>query len=109
MIRNALFASLIALGAHGAAQAAEPGPWLVNTAGGPEVVHGPRHANVVGGGHAAITGGGDNLTYHAAPEARTQAPGPVATLSGGGEDARLLHEPIAPATTRLAERPNVRR
>ena len=104
MTRNTLFASIVALGtAASGAQAADPGPWLVNAGGDLGVVHGPRPANVVGGVHAAIAGGGDNMSYQAAPDARTQEPGMAATLTGGGEDARLVYERIAPAATRLAD------
>ena len=52
MFRNTLFASLIALGAAGAAQAQAPDPGGRWPAGG----------NIVGGADATISGGGDNLT-----------------------------------------------
>lgn len=104
MIRNALSASLIALGvAASGAVAADEGPRLVNTGGDFDVVHGSGSANVVGGTHAAITGGGDNMSYHAAPGARGQEHGLVARLVGGGEDARLVYERSAPAATLMAD------
>ena len=52
MFRNAFFASVIALGAAGAAQAQAP-----DTTGLPALSAG----NTVGGGAAAIVGGGDNM------------------------------------------------
>jgi hypothetical protein len=53
MLRNALFASLIALGTAGAAQAQAP-----DTTG----LVPPAAGGVVGGNAATIVGGGDNLT-----------------------------------------------
>ncbi len=53
MLRNALFASVIALGAAGAAQAQAP-----DTTG----LAVPATGNVGGGGGATIVGGGDNTT-----------------------------------------------
>ena len=104
MTRNALFASFVALGVTaGGAQAADPGPWLVNTGGDLGVVYAAQPANVAGGAHAAIAGGGDNMNYQAAPDARTQEAGPAAALTGGGEDARLVYEQFAPAAVRLAD------
>ena len=105
MIRKALFASFVTICAAGnGAQATDSGPRLVNAGGDLEVVHGPGSANVVGGAHAAIAGGGDNMSYGVAPGARTQEPGPAAALSGGGDEARLVYEQqVAPAPTRLAD------
>jgi hypothetical protein len=101
MIRNAVFASLIALGAAGAAQAADPGPRLVNVNGSQEVVYGSQPAgNVVGGAFASISGGGDNLVYRAAPGARTEAStGLVARLENVNGDQRVLYGPATPATS----------
>lgn len=53
MFRNALFASVIALGAAGAAQAQAP-----DTTG----LAVPATGNTMGGGYATVVGGGDNLT-----------------------------------------------
>ena len=104
MTRNTLFASLLALGATATvAHAFDYGAPVGNAGGAPDVVHGPRSANVVGGAHVVIAGGGDNMSYQAAPDARTQEPGMAATLTGGGEDARLVYERTAPAATRLAD------
>ena len=101
MIRNAVFASLLALSAAGAAQAADPGPRLVNVNGSQEVVYRARPAgNVVGGAFASISGGGDNLVYQAAPGARTEAgTGLVARLENVNGDQRVVYGPATPATS----------
>jgi hypothetical protein len=108
MIRNALFASLIALGVAGVAQAQAPAP-----------------GGIVGGGSATITGGGEDqvITYSTggagvgaatraqAPrlaraqnglgdgvsvqylEPETARPGREARLVGGGDDAQVVYSP----------------
>jgi hypothetical protein len=113
MFRNALFASVIALGAAGAAQAQAPRDGGAAVPGG----------NVVGGGVATLSGGGDNaivtystggagagMTFHAQPGrgarfAGTQGDGPVveyaapadtnpgreAWLLGGGDNAEVVY------------------
>ena len=113
MVRNTLFATLIALGAAGAAQAQAPRD------GGAAALAG----NVVGGGVATLSGGGDNatvtystggagggMTFHsqagrAARFAGTQGDGPVveytapadtnpgreAWLLGGGDNAEVVY------------------
>ena len=114
MFRNALFASLIALGAAGAAQAQAPLDGSAAALGG----------NVVGGGVATLSGGGDNATvtysaggagggmaFHAqAPrlararngqgngglsveylEPETAPPGREAWLLGGGDNAEVVY------------------
>ena len=114
MIRDTLFASLVALGAAGAAQAQAP---LDGTAAA-------QAGNVVGGGYATVTGGGDDrtVTYsaggaggggaasHAQPGraarfAGTQGDGPQveygppadanpgreAWLLGGGDNAEVVY------------------
>ncbi len=114
MFRNALFASLIALGAAGAAQAQAPLDGSAAALGG----------NVVGGGVATLSGGGDNatvtysaggagggMTFHAqAPrlararngqgngglsveylEPETAPPGREAWLLGGGDNAEVVY------------------
>lgn len=102
MVRKAFFMSAIALGAAASStQASHFGPLLVNTGGDLEVVYGPLPANVVGGTHAAISGGGDDMTYQASAGARTQEPGQVATLIGGGDGAQLVYQQAAPAAERL--------
>lgn len=102
MIRNAVFASLIALGAAGAAQAADPGPRLVNVNGSQEVVYGSAPTgNVVGGAFASISGGGDNLVYRANPgSARTEAAtGLVARLENVNGEQRVVYGPAASAAS----------
>ena len=93
MLRKAVFASLIALGAAGGvAQAADEGPRLVNRNGNQEVVYGSHRDNVVGGAYATITGGGDNTTYQAAPAgARFEEPRVIGRLSGGGDDEVITY------------------
>jgi hypothetical protein len=113
MVRNALFATLIALGAAGAAQAQAPRDGSAAALAG----------NVVGGGVATLSGGGDNatvtystggagggMTFHAqagraARFAATQGDGPVveytapadtnpgreAWLLGGGDNAEVVY------------------
>jgi len=107
MFRKTAFASLIALGnavatASGAAQAADGGPQLVNRNGSQEVVYdGDRSANIVGGAFAAISGGGENTTYQAAPAgARFEEPRLIGRLSGGGEDETLTYTLPAQAGAR---------
>ena len=113
MVRNALFAALIALGAAGAAQAQAPRDGSAAALAG----------NVVGGGVATLSGGGDNATvtysaggagggmaFHAQPGraarcAGTQGDGPQveygppadtnpgreAWLLGGGDNAEVVY------------------
>ena len=113
MVRNALFATLIALGAAGAAQAQAPRDGSAAALAG----------NVVGGGVATLSGGGDNatvtystggagggMTFHsqagrAAGFAGTDGDGPVvrysapadtnpgreAWLLGGGDNAEVVY------------------
>ena len=114
MFRNALFASLIALGAAGAAQAQAPLDGSAAALGG----------NIVGGGVATLSGGGDNatvtysaggagggMTFHAQPprlararndtggggvsveylEPETAPPGREAWLLGGGDNAEVVY------------------
>jgi hypothetical protein len=113
MVRNTLFATLIALGAAGAAQAQAPRDGSATALAG----------NVVGGGVATLSGGGDNatvtystggagggMTFHsqagrAARFAGTQGDGPVveytapadtnpgreAWLLGGGDNAEVVY------------------
>ena len=113
MFRNALFASVMVLGAAGAAQAQAPRDGSAAALAG----------NVVGGGVATLSGGGDNatvtystggagggMTFHsqagrAARFAGTQGDGPVveysapadtnpgreAWLLGGGDNAEVVY------------------
>lgn len=114
MFRNALFASVIALGAAGAAQAQAP-----ETTG---LVAPATAGNVVGGAAATIAGGGDNLVIlysgtGAGPggglqaqaprlararngyggvsvdylEPETAPPGREAWMVGGGDNAQVVY------------------
>lgn len=117
MFRNALFASVIALGAAaGAAQAQAPDTTGLSAA------RGAAAGNVVGGASATLVGGGDNTTilYSGAGagtgdaprsqpprlararnnfggvsveylEPETASPGREAWLVGGGDNARVVH------------------
>lgn len=113
MLRNTLLASMIALGAAGAAQAQAP-----DTAGLPATGTG----NTMGGGYATIVGGGDNLvilysgggagrggaiqtqvprlaqarnTYGGVAidylERETAPPGREAWMVGGGDNAQVVY------------------
>jgi hypothetical protein len=105
MIRNALIASVIALGAAGAAQAQDRGPQLVGGGENAQVIYGEPSRNVVGGGFASLSGGANNLRITYGPGVVTEAPdGTVARLVGGGENAQLVHEQVAPAAPLLAGR-----
>jgi hypothetical protein len=116
MFRNALFASVIALGAAGAGAAQAQAPRDGSAAAALE-------GNVVGGGVATLSGGGDNATvtystggagggmaFHAQPGraarfAGTQGDGPQvqygppadtnpgreAWLLGGGDNAEVVY------------------
>ena len=98
MIRNLLLASVVVLGASGAAMA-QDGPRLVggNGGGGPEVVYDTGlPANVVGSAQVTMTGGDRERTFH---YGRTTAvPGRLGTLVGGGRDAHVVYADPANAT-----------
>jgi hypothetical protein len=103
MIRNALIASVIALGTLGAAQAQDNGPRLVGGGDNAEVVYAVPSHNVVGGGAATITGGGDNLRIAYGSGTTTQQQrGLVAELHGGGDNAQLVYRPVTPSDSLLA-------
>ena len=107
MIRNALIASILAVGAIGAAQAQDNGPRLVGGGDNAEVVYSVPSHNVVGGGAATITGGGDNLRIAYGSGVTTQEQrGLVAELIGGGNDKQLVYRQLAaPTSPQLASRP----
>jgi len=89
MIRNALFAGLLAFGAAGAAQASD-----VRISGGGdnqtiEYIGPAPHENVLGGAVATVTGGGSNAEYSAQRVETTQA-GRDVRLVGGGDNASLV-------------------
>lgn len=100
MIRTTLFASCLILGAAAAtgAQAFDHGARLV----GASNIHAPRTDNLVGGAHATITGGGDNMRYHAADDARSQEALGIGRMVGGGEGAFVVYERAAPSAVQMA-------
>jgi hypothetical protein len=112
MLRNAFFASAIALGTlggtAGAATAQDLGPRLIGGGDNAEVVYAVPSRNVVGGGLATLAGGGEDrvIAYQGAP--RHEPTGLVAELIGGGDDLRLVYRAApapAAAPTRLAGQP----
>jgi hypothetical protein len=97
MFRNALIASVIALGTLGAAQAQDAGPRLIGTGDDVQLFYPEPSRNLVGGGVASLIGTGDNArlayTGPVRPEAQS---GLVAELNGTGDNAVLTyHAPIA--------------
>jgi hypothetical protein len=97
MIRSVLFATLLALGAAGAAQAQAP-----DASGGS-----PSGGNVVGGGRAAaIVGGGDSMVIlYSTPGAGgggggwSQAGRSARFAGGDGDGPRVEYTARAPART----------
>lgn len=103
MFRNALFASLIALGATGVAQAQDAGPRLIGGGDNAQVVYSAPSRNVVGGGAASITGGNDDLQIAYGPGVTTgAASGLVAEMVGGGDNTQLVYHQATPSDTKLA-------
>ena len=110
MFRKTLLASVLALGAIGAAQAQDNGPRLVGGGDNAQVVYAEPSRNVVGGGVASISGGGENTRVAYGPAVTTEAPSSyVAELVGGGENARLVYRQVAPSDSLLAGQPGAPR
>jgi hypothetical protein len=108
MFRNALIASVIALGTIGAAQAQDNGPRLIGGGGdgGPRVEYPEPSQNVVGGGYARITGDSSSRSVAYAGPTATQAPsGLIGQLNGGGNEQTLVYAPAPAASTALAGKP----
>ena len=103
MIRNALIASVIALGTLGAAQAQDNGPRLIGSGDNAQLVYSEPSRNVAGGGVASLTGTGDNArlayTGPVMPEAQS---GLVAELNGTGDNAQLTYHAPAAGSSLLA-------
>ena len=104
MLRNPLFASLLALGAAGCVQAADDaGPRLVNINGSQEVVRGSSSrpdGKAAGGAVASITGGGEARVYAGAPGGRTQAgTGLVGRTVNVNGDTQVVYAPAAPTAS----------
>ncbi|MBL6081859.1 hypothetical protein JMJ56_28135 [Belnapia sp. T18] len=105
MFRTTVFASLIALGAVGAAQAQDHGPRLVGGGadGGPRVEYVAPSQNVVGGGYARITGESTNRSIaYSGQTTRQQQSGSVAQLVGGGREQTLVYVPAQAASPTFA-------
>lgn len=100
MIRNTLLASVIVLGAIGAAQAQDAGPRLIGGGNDSTVAYAVPSDNLVGGGVARIIGGGENQSL-AYGRTAAQAPnGLVAEVIGGGENRELVYHALpAPGRT----------
>ena len=110
MFRNALFASVIALGAAGAAQAQAPSTWGGNVVGGglagtlhgggdnAQVTYAQPGAGGGGGMHLAQAGrtarfagsDGSGPKFEYGPPAAAEA-GREAWVSGGGDDAQVTY------------------
>jgi hypothetical protein len=103
MLRKALFASLIALGTAGIAQAQDAGPWLIGGGENAQVVYAVPGNNVVGGAAASISGGGENtqIAYGQLPAAHRQS-SMTAELVGGGKNAQVVYHQAAPSGPMLA-------
>ena len=103
MVRNALFASLSALGAAGAAQAQDLGPRLVGGGENAQVVYSEPSGNVVGGGYASIAGGGENARVaYGQPAIPNASSSLVARLENINGDLRVVYGPAAPSGSMLA-------
>ena len=98
MFRKLLLASVVALGATGAALAQDDGPRLVGGGGdgGPRVEYGDTApGSVVGGVAVRMNGGGrDEYFQYGAVNA---FPGQVGTLVGGGNEAHVEYQPVPQA------------
>ncbi len=108
MIRHTVFASLVAFAAAGAAQAQDASPRLVGGGadGGPRVEYAEPSRNVVGGGHARITGEASNRSLaYSGPTTTQGETGYVARLVGGGREQALVHLPTRAASPTLAGQP----
>ena len=105
MFRTTVFASLIAFGAVGAAQAQDNGPRLVGGGadGDPRVEYVTPSQDVVGGGYARITGEAGNRSVAAVGRPTGQAStGYVAQFIGGGREQALAYVPAQAASPTLA-------
>ena len=105
MFRNALFASVMAFGAAGAAQAQDLGPRLVGGGENAQVVYSEPNGNVVGGGSARLSGGDDNQQIAYGPNVATEASnGTVARLENVNGDLRVVYGPAARSGSVIAGR-----
>jgi hypothetical protein len=105
MFRNALFASVMVLGAAGVAQAQDLGPRLVGGGENAQVVYSEPSRNVVGGGSARLSGGGDDQQIAYGPGVTTEASnGTVARLENVNGDLRVVYGPAASSGSMIAGR-----
>jgi hypothetical protein len=102
MIRKALFASMIALGTIGAAQAQDAGPRLIGTGDNAQLVHPMPSRNLVGGGVAVLTGTGDDAQLVHGGPLTAKASALIVELVGTGDDARLVYYSPAAGNSLLA-------
>ena len=96
MARTSLLATALglslSLGALAALTPAQAAPMI--SGGGTEtiVTYGPiRGDTIVGGAHAAITGGGNNMVYTAQPGGQARE-GRIGTPVGGGRDQQVIYK-----------------
>jgi len=104
MFRNALIASVVALGAAGAAQAQDIGPRVIGGGDDAQVVYADPSRNLVGGGVATTSGSGDDRTIAYGTTRAQTGNGLVAELTGGGENAQVVYRPASPTDTLVAGR-----
>ncbi|GGC62841.1 hypothetical protein GCM10011504_46280 [Siccirubricoccus deserti] len=100
MVRNIILASVLVLGAAGAARA-ESSARLIGGGEDVAIAYAGTPQNVVGGGVAQVTGGGLDRSYSYGTVSALRAP--AAALVGGGENAEVVYR-AAPATPVMAER-----
>jgi hypothetical protein len=106
MFRNVLLVSLLTLGAAGCTGAQDFGPRMVGGGNDSQVVYNAPNRNVVGGGVATLSGGGDDMRIAYGPNTKTMAQtGLVAELIGGGENSQLVYHQAAPSGTMVAGKP----
>jgi hypothetical protein len=104
MIRNVLIASMLVLGTVGCAESQNyGGPRMVGGGDNTQVVYDAPSRNVVGGGSATITGGGDDMriAYGSGVTVQERS-GLVAELVGGGDNEQLVYHPVNPNGSMLA-------
>src|SRR3712207_3124714 len=104
MFRNALIASVVALGAAGAAQAQDLGPRVIGGGDDAQVVYAEPSRNLAGGGVATTSGSGDDRTIASGTTRAQRGNGLVAELTGGGENAKVVYRPASPTDTLVAGR-----
>jgi hypothetical protein len=105
-MRNTIALALLAsLSLGAAAEAGSPYPRTVGSGESATIDYGPGpHGNIVGGGVAQITGGGQDTKVTYVGQVQAQAP-MWARAVGNGEDLAVVHTPAAsPNLTVAAKR-----